>query len=94
MSIINEKDETVQSICVETPGGSELDLDTGYPHANCVLARLIQHGYTSASLESAYEKDWAALELFFGSGYPDRDIVNKMRPDCVRLVTIIQKCKF
>ena len=46
------------------PGGAE---------RNCSFASLSQHGYTSASLARADEKDAPALEYLFGLVYPNRE---------------------
>ena len=55
---------------------------------------LSRQGYASASLASEDEKDLEALGLLFGLVFPDGDIANIMRPDFLRLVTIIRICKF
>ena len=94
MNPINGKDETLLSICAESPGCFELDLDAGEPHAHWVLARISQQGGTRAALASDDGKNWADLEFRCWLACPDRDIANKMRADCLRLVTIVQKCKF
>ena len=56
MNQINERDETLMSICAETKGCFELDPGSSEPNENCVFAMLIQAVYTSSSLTSADEK--------------------------------------
>ena len=70
-----------------------MDPESGDPNDN-YGDRLSQQGYTSASFASAYEKDTESLEYRCRSAYADRAPLNKMRPDCLRLVSIIQTCKF
>ena len=96
MDLINEKGETLLSICVETQGCFEMDPESGGPSGNCVFERLSQAGCNSASLASADERDVPSLEYIFRLVYPERDqqVINKMQPDCLKLSTIVQKCKF
>ena len=94
MDLINGKDEISLSICVETPGRFESDLDSVEPNANCVFSTLSRQGYTSASAASDDDEDWAALDFLCGLVYPDRDISNKMRPCFLKLAPIARKCKF
>ena len=62
MDLINEKDETLMSICVETQGCFEMDPGPGGPIGNCGFARLSLEGYTSAPPASADERDVPSLE--------------------------------
>ena len=93
MGIINEKDATLTSICADAPGPFELNPDSGEPNANCAFAKLSQEGRTGASAESDDGKDPESLEYLCNLGY-NIDKLNKMRPDYLRLVSIVQKCEF
>ena len=93
MGLINDKDEILLYICVETPGFPELDRDSGKQNTNCVFAMLSKQGYTSASLGSSGEKDWASLAFLCELVYADKQIANKMHPCCLKLATITQKRK-
>ena len=70
MDLINEKDEILMPICVETQGGFEMDPESGEPIGNCVFARVSQSGCASASLASADERDVPSLECIYRSAYP------------------------
>ena len=84
------------SICVETQGCFELDPDSGEPNANCVFTKLSQARYACASLASVDERDVPSLEQCYRLVYPARvqQVINKTKSDCLRLATIVQKCKF
>ena len=98
MELINEKDETLMSISVETQGckgASKWIRIPGGPSGNCVFSKLMQSGYTVAPLASPDEKDLHAQEYLYRLVYPEREQnINKMHPCCLRLAPIIQKCKF
>ena len=89
MGIINEKDETLMSICVDAPWPCELYPDSGEPNGHCVFAKLSQAGYASASLASADGKDTESLDSSCRLVYNIENL-NKMRPDCLILVSIIR----
>ena len=72
MVLINEKDETLMSICGETQWWVEMGPESGGPNENCALERLCQSGYTSASLTSADERDVPSLELLYRLVFPEK----------------------
>ena len=83
-------------ICSESPGCFEIDPDSGEPLGSFVYSELISLCYTSDSLESADDKDSASIVFLYNLIYPSNDVnetINKMRPECLKLVIIIQKCK-
>ena len=48
-------------------------------------------------MASADEKDALSIDFLYRAVYPNTDpaqVVNKMKPDCLELVAIAQKCKF
>ena len=97
MSKINEIDETLMSICAETQGRFELGTESGEPNGNCVFAMLILAWCASSSLVSAGEKDAPSMDFIYRLVYPDTpadQVINKMQPGCLKLVTIIQECKY
>ena len=96
MELIKEKAVTLMSICFETPGCFELDLDSGEPRKTCVFARLSQDGYDSASFASADERGVPSLYYIYRLVYPGRgkQPLNKMQPDCRKLAPIVEKSKF
>ena len=85
------------SICAETQGRFELDPESGEPNANSFCSRLVRALYTSSSLARADGKDPPSMDFLYRLVYtytgPARAI-NKMKPDCLELVAIFQKCKF
>ena len=83
MELINEKDGALMSICVETPGYSEMDPYSGEPTGNCFFAMLIQEGCASASLDSAGGRDVPSLEYLNRLVSPERGHrpINKMQLD-------------
>ena len=94
---INEIDETLMSICAETQGRFELDAESGEPNANCVFAMLILEWHDSSSLVGADEKDAPSMDSPYRLVYPNTpadQVINKMQTGCLKLVTIIQKCKY
>ena len=97
MNKINERDETLMSICAATQGWSDLDPESGEPNANSFCSRLVRALYTSSSLARADGKDPPSMDFLYRLVYtytgPARAI-NKMKPDCLELVAIFQKCKF
>ena len=93
---INEIDETLLSICAETQGFFAMDAESGEPNANCVYAMLIQLGYTGQSLSSADGKDGLPMNYLYRLARPETPAetnIDKMHPECLKLVSIIQKCK-
>ena len=93
MSRINEMDETLMSICAETQGRFEQDPESCEPNGTCVFARLILAGHASSSLDSADEKGALSMDSLYRAVYPDTDpshVINKIQPDCLKLVAIIQ----
>ena len=94
MNQINERDETPMSICAETQGRFELDPESGEPNANSFCSRLVRALYTSSSLARADGKDPPSMDFLYRLVYtytgPARAI-NKMKPDCLKLVAIVQK---
>ena len=65
MDLINDKDETLMSICVETKGCFVMGPESGEPIGNCVFARLSRSGHSSASLASSDERDVPSLEYLY-----------------------------
>ena len=64
---------------------------------NCVSARLRQAGCACASSASADGEDADSITFFYRLVYQDTDrnqIINKMQHACLKLVSIVQKCKF
>ena len=61
MGRARESDETLMAICAEAPGCFEIDPESGEPMANCAYSKLIQLGYSIASLESADKKDGPSI---------------------------------
>ena len=85
------------TICAETRGRFELDPESGEPNGNCVFAMLILAWCASSSLVSAGEKDAPSMDFIYRLVYPDTpadQVINKMQPGCLKLVTIIQECKY
>ena len=70
MELINEKDETLFPIGVETQGRCELDPDSGEPGGNCGFAKLSQAGYTGASLDSADKRGCTFSRISLPLGLP------------------------
>ena len=97
MNQINERDETLMSICVETQGRSEIDPESGDPNENCVFAMLIREGCDGSSLDSADGKVALSMDFLYRVAYPNTDpsqAIDKMQPDSIKLAAIDQKCKF
>ena len=93
-----KKDEVLMNICAETQGCLEIDPDTSEPHENCVYSKLIASGFSSDILCSADERDAQSINFLHNLGYPDHianggQPLDKMRPQCLSLVSIIRKCK-
>ena len=89
-------DAILMVICAEAPGCFEIDPESGEPLGSCFYSKLIQLGYTSDSLESADDKDPTSINYLYNLIYPDcvRDQpLDKMHPECLKLVSIIQKCE-
>ena len=94
----NKQDEVLTNMCSATQGCFEINLDTNEPHGNCVYSKLIQAGYTSDSLCSAGEKDAHSINYLRNLVHPEHlstggGPLGKMHPECLSLVSIIQKCK-
>ena len=86
------------NICAETQGCLESDPETSEPAENCAYSKLIAAGFSSDILCSAGEKDSNSINFLHNRVYPEhlaneREPLNKMRPQCLSLVSIIQKCK-
>ena len=80
-------------ICAVTQRRFELDTETSDQNVDCVSSRLIQSGRTSSSLASAGEQGAPSMDLIYRTVYtdtPDGQVVNKMQPGCLTLVTIIK----
>ena len=90
-----ESDETLMAICAEAPGCFEIDPESGGPMENCVYSKLIQLGYSSTSSARAGGERWRFYKLSLPLGLPVRRgrVVDKMHPECLKLVSIIQKCQ-
>ena len=89
--------EILMAICAEAPGCFEIDPESLGPLGSCVYSELTQLGYTSDGLESADGKDATSINCLYNLIYPDcvRDHpLDKMHPECLKLASIIQKCKF
>ena len=73
-----------------------MDPESGEPTGKCGFAMLSQAGCASASLATADERNVPSLEYLYHLAYPEKGKgpINKMRPDCRELVSIIRKCKF
>ena len=89
------KDEVLMNICAETQGCLEFDPDTSDPTENCVYSKLITAGFSSDILCSADEKDSDSIIFLRNRVYPEhlaneREPLNKMHPQCLTLVSIIQ----
>ena len=96
MDEIQRSGETLMSICDEAPGCFEIDTESGEPMGTFVYSKIIQLGYKSQSLESADGEDGRSMNYLYRLVYPEteaRTIVDKMRPECLKLISIIQKCK-
>ena len=61
MEHAQESDETPMAIFAEAPWFFEIDPESGEPMANCAYSKLIQLGYSIASLESADKKDGPSI---------------------------------
>ena len=97
MNQINERDGAPHVYLRRNKGRFELDPESSEQNENCVCARLIQAWYDSSSLASVGEKSALSMDLIYRAVYPKTDpsqVINKMKPDCLKLVGIIQKCKF
>ena len=84
------------AICAEAPWCFEIDPESGEPQRNCVYSKLPILGYTSNSSASADGEDGGSTNYLNRSVYPDADAevaVDKMLPERLKLVSIIQKCK-
>ena len=93
---ILEMGETLMSICAETQGCFEMEAESGEPMETCVYAKLIQLGRTIQSLASADEQGGPSMNYLPQLTHPETDAVKfigKMHPGCLKLVSIIQKCK-
>ena len=95
MGEIQGSGETLMDICDEAPGCFEIDTESGEPMETCVYSKLIQLGYASQSLASAGEKDGQSTNYLYRLAYPEpeKTVVGKMHPECLKLISIIQKCK-
>ena len=63
----NRKEDGIpMAICAEAPGRFEIDPESVEPLGRCGYSKLIQLGYTSDSLASAYEKDDTSINLLYG----------------------------
>ena len=88
-------DGTLMDICAEEPGCFEIEPESGDPMETCVYSKLIQLWYSIHSLASADGKDGQSTNYLPRLVYPDtpqNETIDKMRPGCVKLVSIIQKC--
>ena len=66
------------------------------PHESCFYSKLTQLGYSSDSLASADERGAASINFLRGLIYPEHireRPLDKMRTECLKLVSIILKCK-
>ena len=93
--MVTKKDEVLMNICAETQGCLEIDPDTSDPTENCVYSKLIAAGFSSDILRSADEKDSSSISFLHNRVYPEhlaneREPLNKMHPQCLSLVSIIQ----
>ena len=91
----NRKGEVLMNICAETRGRLEIDPDTSEPHENCVYSKLILAGFSSDILFSADERDGQSINFLHNLARPDHisnggQPLDKMRPQCLSLVSIIQ----
>ena len=96
MDKINDRDETLMSICVETQGRFELGPESGEPNENFVFAKLSQAGYTSSSSASVDERVVPSLEFLYRLAYPERgqnQPINEMQPDYLKLAPVIRKMR-
>ena len=89
-------DETLMDICAEAPGCFEIDPESGDPMGTCVYPKLIQLGYSSQSSVSADAK-MANLRIILTDWstriHLENETIGKMRPERLKLASIIQKCK-
>ena len=77
-------------------GCFELDVESGGPNGNFVYARLIQVGCAGQFLASADGEDGLSTNYLYHLARPSApvdEVVSKMRPECLKLVSIIRKCK-
>ena len=93
-----KKDEVLMNICAETQGCLEIDPDTSEPHENCVYSKLVAAGFSSDILCSADERDAQSINFLHNLARPEHTAnggapLDKMHPQCLSLVSIIQKCK-
>ena len=89
--------EILMAICAGAPGCFEIDAWSGEPLESCVYSKLTQLWYTSDSLASADGGDSTSINFLYGSIYPEsvrEQPLDKMHPECLKLVSIIQKYKF
>ena len=92
--LINDKDEMLKSICADAPWCYEIDNGPVEPDADFAYARLSQDGYAGLSLASVDVEDWDSLKFLCNLVFPGNIIVNKARPDCLKITRVIQQCKW
>lgn len=91
-----KSDEILMVICSETPWSFETEPESGELLESCFYSELANLGYTSNSLSIADERDTPSIDYLYRKIYPARQNdpeLNKMHPDCLNLVSIIQKCE-
>ena len=93
-----KKDEVLMNICAETQGCLEIDPDTSEPQENCVYSKLVAAGFSSDILCSADERDAQSINFLHNLVHPEHTAnggahLDKMHPQCLSLVSVIQKCK-
>ena len=88
--------EVPMAICAEAQGCLEMDPESGKAHENCGYSKLIQLGYNSDSLAIADERGASSINFLHGLVFTDKNrpagLLDKMHPECLKLVSIIQKC--
>ena len=94
----NRIDEVLVNICAEKQGRLEIDPDAIEPRGNCFYSKLILAGFPSDILRSADDSDGQSINFLHNLVYPEHLAsggrpLDKMRPQCLSLVIIIQKCK-
>ena len=83
--LISDKGEMLKSICVDSPGFYAIANESGEPVADCVYSRLSREGYLGISLAIVDGEDWGSLEFSLNLACPRNNIVNKDRPDCLKI---------
>ena len=94
----NGKDEISMNICAEKQGRLEIDPGASEHRGNCVYSKLILAGFSSEILRSADDRDGQSINFLHSLVYPEHlanggQPLDKMRPQCLSLVSITQKCK-